>query len=226
MNGKTANSDDISAVEDVVAVSRETAARLQSFVAILGKWQAHDNLIASSTLPMLWRRHVADSAQLARFFPQARIWLDLGSGAGFPGLVLAIFLADFPDSCVHMVESNQRKCAFLREVIRAIDLPAKVHHGRIEAILAEWNEPVDVISARALAPLDRLFSLIEPMFSSDVVGAFHKGQDFEREIEETTKSWAYDLIKHKSLTDKNSAILEIRNLARKEHETNGFRGRS
>jgi len=222
---KTGTTDDISTLEGIISVSRETGDRLDSFVALLKKWQANDNLVAASTLPFVWRRHVADSAQLARYFPRAGIWLDLGSGAGFPGLVLAILNRDSPGSCVHLVESNQRKCVFLRQVIREIDVPAKVHQGRIETILADWTEPVDMISARALAPLDRLFRLVEPVFSSGAGGAFHRGQDFEREIEETTKSWDFNLIKHKSLTDQSSAILEIRDLARKVHGTNGFRDR-
>ena len=214
--------DDISALEGIVEVSRETADRLDRFAELLRKWQGADNLVASATLPTVWHRHVADSAQLVKLFPDARIWLDLGSGAGFPGLVVAILLRESAGALVHLVESNSRKCAFLRQVIRDTEAPAKVHSGRIESVLGAWSEPVDMISARALAPLDRLFSLAEPVFAAGAHGAFHKGQDFEREIEETTKSWECDLVKHKSLTDERGAILEIRRIARKARPSTGF----
>lgn len=215
MSAATSLRDDLSALDGIVAVSRETAERLKRFVALLRKWQGADNLVAAATLPDVWRRHVADSAQLVRLFPEARIWLDLGSGAGFPGLVIAILLSESSGSMVHLVESNSRKCAFLRQVIRDTEAPAKVHCGRIESVLGAWSEPVDMISARALAPLDRLFALAEPVFAAGAHGAFHKGQDFEREIEETAKYWEFDLVKHKSLTDERGAILEIRRIARK-----------
>jgi 16S rRNA (guanine527-N7)-methyltransferase len=220
-----AASDDISALDGLVDVSRETADRLERFVALLRKWQTAENLVAPETLPSVWKRHVADSAQLAKIFPDARVWLDLGSGAGFPGIVLAILLAESPDGIVHLVESNQRKCAFLRQAIRESGASAKVHAGRIEAVLAEWQDPVDMISARALAPLDRLLSLAAPLLSNGAVGAFHKGQDFEREIEEASKSWEFDLILHKCLVEGGGVILEIRSLARKAKDPTGLRGR-
>lgn len=219
------DADDISALEGIISVSRETRMRLERYVALLNKWQVSDNLVASSTLPYVWQRHIADSAQLAHYFPQACNWLDLGSGAGFPGLVVAILSGQSPGACVHLVESNQRKCSFLRHVIRETGAPAIVHQGRIEAVIAGWTEPVDMISARALAPLDRLFSMAEPVLLSGARGAFHRGQDFEREIKESTKSWSFDLIRHQSLTDRNSAILEIQNLTRKARDANGIRDR-
>ena len=120
------------ALTDIVPVSRETAERLAAYVALLRKWQRAENLIAPSTLPAIWRRHVADSAQLVALFPEARRWLDLGSGAGFPGLVVAILGAEHADTAVHLVESNRKKCAFLRQAIRETGAPAIVHEGRIE----------------------------------------------------------------------------------------------
>jgi len=165
-------------------------------------------------LPAVWRRHVADSAQLVMRFPDARRWLDLGSGAGFPGLVTAILLAEAPGAHVALVESNARKCAFLRQVIRETQAPAAVHHGRIETILRTWSAPVERISARGLAPLGRLLSLAEPVFAAGAAGAFHKGQDFEREIAETAKSWKFDLVSYPSLTDSRGAILDIRRVER------------
>jgi 16S rRNA (guanine527-N7)-methyltransferase len=215
VNKDRSSKDDISALEGIVSVSRETSLRLECFVALLNKWQPAENLIAPSTLSSIWRRHVADSAQLIALFPEERIWLDLGSGAGFPGIVLAILLKDTSGSVVRLVESNQRKCAFLREVIRATEAPAKVHHGRIESVLAQWSEPVGTVSARALAPLDRLLSLAEPAFTIGARGAFHKGQDFENEIEIASKSWGFDLVVHQSRIEPGGVILEVSNLARK-----------
>lgn len=225
MRSRSAAPDDISALGGLVDVSRETAERLERFVALLRKWQAAENLVAPETLPVIWTRHVADSAQLVKIFPHARAWVDLGSGAGFPGIVIAILLAATPDGVVHLVESNQRKCAFLRQAIRETGASARVHAGRIEAILAAWREAVDMVCARALAPLDRLLSLAEPLLSRGAVGAFHKGQDFEREIEEASKSWEFDLILHKSLLEGGGVILEIRHLRRKANGSTGLRGR-
>jgi len=207
--------DDVSALDGVLTVSRETAERLERFVGLLKKWQAADNLVAAASLPSVWRRHVADSAQLVALFPDARRWLDLGSGGGFPGLVTAILLAGIPGAHVDLIESNARKCAFLRQVIRETEAPATVHQGRIEMLLAGWSAPVDRVSARGLARLDRLFSLAEPVIFAGAAGAFHKGQDFEREIEETAKSWKFDLISYPSLTNSRGVILDIRRLRRK-----------
>lgn len=225
MNKDRSGKDDISALAEIVSVSRETAVRLERFVALLNKWQTAENLVAPSTLSSIWRRHVADSAQLIARFPEERNWLDLGSGAGFPGLALAILLRETSGSFVHLVESNQRKCAFLREVIRETEACAEVHHGRIEAVLARWSEPVGTITARALAPLERLLFLAEPAFAGGARGAFHKGQDFEREIEKASKSWDFDLVVHKSLVESGGVILEIHSLARKPGTSTGIRGR-
>src|SRR5262245_38349963 len=135
----------------LLPVSRETYDRLALLVGLVKKWQKAENLIAPSTLNEIWTRHVGDSAQLAALFPAARNWLDLGSGGGFPGLVTAILIsADGSDGLVHLVESNARKCAFLRTAARETGAPAIVHHGRTEDVLATWSLPVDIISARAL----------------------------------------------------------------------------
>ena len=202
------------ALADIVSVSRETAERLAAFVALLGKWQRAENLIAPSTLPAVWRRHVADSAQLVALYPDTRRWLDLGSGAGFPGLVVAILHADTDGARVHLVESNRKKCAFLRAAIRETQAPAIVYEGRIDSVIAGWSEPVERISARALAPLADLLTLAAPLMEQGVPAAFHKGQDFVREISEATQSWGFDLIKHDSRVGDGGAILDISNLRR------------
>ncbi len=206
--------DGLEALTDILPVSRETGERLSAYVALLGKWQRAENLIAPSTVPQVWRRHVADSAQLVALFPEARRWLDLGSGAGFPGLVVAIFGADHADTKVHLVESNRKKCAFLRQAIRATGAPAVVHEGRIEAVVASWAEPVDRVSARALAPLTELLALAAPVMERGIPAAFHKGRDFVHELAEATQSWGFDLVKHDSRVGDGGAILDISHLIR------------
>jgi 16S rRNA (guanine527-N7)-methyltransferase len=203
------------ALADIVPVSRETEGRLAAYVALLRKWQKAENLIAASTLPAVWRRHLADSAQLVALFPEARRWVDLGSGAGFPGLVVAILHADTDGAAVHLIESNRKKCAFLRAAIRETDVQAIVHEGRIDSVLATWSEPVDRVSARALAPLKELLALAAPLMEKGIPAAFHKGQDFVREISEATQSWAFDLVKHHSRVGDGGAILDISHLSRR-----------
>lgn len=209
--------DGLNALSDIVPVSRETGKRLTAYVELLRKWQRAENLIAPSTEPEIWRRHVADSAQLVAIFPQARRWLDLGSGGGFPGLVVAILLAEHSDAMVHLTESNRKKCAFLRAAIRATAAPAIVHEGRIEGTIVSWSEPIDRISARALAPLDALLALAAPLMERGIPAAFHKGQDFVREIAQATQSWGYDLVKHDSRVGDGGAILDISHLRRVPH---------
>src|SRR5690606_4184410 len=119
--------------------------RLAILVRLVETWQKAENLVAAATLPDIWTRHVADSAQLAPLFPEARHWLDLGSGGGFPGLVVALLIADRPGAHVHLVESNTRKCAFLRTAIRETGAPAEIHQGRIADVLADWKAPVEVV---------------------------------------------------------------------------------
>jgi 16S rRNA (guanine527-N7)-methyltransferase len=207
--------DGPSALSGIVDVSRETLERLTVFVDLLKKWQGSTNLIAPGTVPAVWNRHVADSAQLIPLFPDALRWVDLGSGGGFPAIVVAILLAGRKDAAVHLIESDQRKCAFLRQAIRATEAPATVHAGRIESVLEAWREPVDMISSRALAPLSRLFPLAEPLFQLGAKAAFHKGLDFDEEISEASKSWNADLVIHRSRIESAGVILEIRQLARK-----------
>ncbi|MCB1498010.1 MAG: 16S rRNA (guanine(527)-N(7))-methyltransferase RsmG [Bauldia sp.] len=204
------------AIRAILGVSRETLARLEALVALVRKWQPAENLVAPATLPEIWRRHVADSAQLVALFPDARRWLDLGSGGGFPGLVLGCLLAGQPGAAIHLVESNGRKCAFLRTATRQIGLPVTVHQGRIETMLAGWSEPVDRVTARALAPLAKLLDLSEPVLATGVPAAFYKGADFVREIDEAALSWGFDLVKHQSRINMDGVILEIRQPVRRD----------
>ncbi len=181
-------------------------------MALLRKWQPVENLVSPKTLPEIWHRHIADSLQLLRFFPNDRRWLDLGSGAGLPGMVLAICLP--PGGAVHMVESNRRKCAFLRAAIRETGAAATVYEGRIEDVLANWTVPVDRVTARALASLVELLTLAEPVMAKGVRAAFMKGQEAEREIDEARRRWSFTVARHESLTGEGGVILDIGALRR------------
>lgn len=168
--------DDRLAALRLVDVSRETEQRLATYVELLRRWQSVKNLVGASTLAQVWTRHIADSAQLVPLAPGARRWIDLGSGAGFPGIVIAILLGDLPDTVVHLVESNSRKCAFLREVIRAVGCPARVHDARAEAVVGTLGD-VDVVTSRALAPLPALLEMGKIPLSRGALGLFLKSVD-------------------------------------------------
>ena len=167
------------------SVSHETVERLETYAALLRQWQKAVNLVAPATLDEVWHRHFADSAQLLPLAPDARNWLDLGSGAGFPGLVIAILCANHENRSVHLVESNSRKCAFLQEVARRTSVSVAIHEGRIEdAANAGRVGKVDVVTARALAPLAKLLALSDGFFSEQTIGLFLKGREASREMEE------------------------------------------
>ena len=196
----------------LVPVSRETADRLDRFVALLLRWQQRINLIAPSTERTLWTRHVADSLQLLGLAPEARVWADLGSGAGFPGLVIACALADVADARVYLVETNLKKIAFLREAVRTTGAPGIVRAGKIEDFAASPPEPMDVVVARALAPLPKLFELAFPLLKSGALGVFPKGQDVATELTEASKSWNVHASLMQSRTDPKSHIVVVREL--------------
>jgi 16S rRNA (guanine527-N7)-methyltransferase len=194
------------------SVSRETWERLDRFVALLLKWQKTTNLVAPSTLPNLWTRHVADSLQLIPLAPTARRWIDLGAGGGFPGLVIACALT--PTGQVHLVESNQKKAGFLREAARALSLPAIVHAQRIEDVVAGATDSFDVVTARALAPLDKLIGYAIPLLKNGAVGLFPKGQDIGVELTQASKSWSIQAELIPSITDPNGRVVIVRNAAK------------
>jgi len=188
-------------------VSRETLDRLDRFAETLLAWQQRINLIAPSTEPKLWTRHIADSLQLLALAPQAKIWVDLGSGGGFPGLVIACALADKPGARVHLVESSTKKAAFLREAARATGAPAEVHAVRIEDFVENLAMPVDVVTARALAPLVRLLTATYPLLKTGALGLFPKGQDVDAELTEAAKCWSIQSSLAPSLTDPKAKIV-------------------
>jgi 16S rRNA (guanine527-N7)-methyltransferase len=190
-------------------VSRETLDRLDRFVAVLLEWQQRMNLIASSTEPKLWTRHIADSLQLLALAPQARIWVDLGSGAGFPGVVIACALADMPGARVHLVERSTKKAAFLREAVHATGAPAEVHAVRLEDFAENLPVPVDVVTARALAPLAALLTATYPLLKIGTLGLFPKGQDVDAELTEAAKCWSIQSSLATSLTDPKARIVRV-----------------
>ena len=196
-------------------VSRETAARLDRFVDLLRQWQQKTNLISPATLPEVWTRHVADSLQLLRFAPAAKTWVDLGSGGGFPGLALACALTDRPGTVVHLVESNGKKCAFLREAVRATGVRAIVHCERIESFVASFHGTADVVTARALAPLETLLAQADPLLKTGAVGLFPKGQDVGAELTQASKCWNITADLEPSLTSEDGRIVIVKKLERR-----------
>jgi 16S rRNA (guanine527-N7)-methyltransferase len=193
-------------------VSRETLARLDRLVETLLAWNAKTNLIAASTLPHLWTRHIADSLQLIDLAPNARIWIDLGSGAGFPGLVIACALADSPGATVHLIESNTKKAAFLREAARLTRAPAVVHAERIERFTEVFSGRADVVTARALAPLKLLLDQSVSLLKSGAVGLFPKGQDVDAELTQAAQYWNIKVDLAPSRTDPKARIVVVQAL--------------
>ncbi len=196
-------------------VSRETEERLDRFVDLLLTWQRTTNLIAPSTVSRLWTRHIADSLQLLDLAPAAMIWLDVGSGAGFPGMAIACALAETPGACMHLVESNTKKAAFLREAQRLTGAPATVHAVRIEQWAGSFQGCAEVVTARAVAPLKSLCDLCFPLLgTSRAVGLFLKGQRADLELREASRSWTMNATLVPSRTDPTGRIVVIRDLVR------------
>lgn len=197
-------------------VSRETSERLEAIVALLLKWQSTINLVAPASLPRVWTRHVADSLQLVPLAGEARRWVDLGSGGGFPGLVVGAALAERPGTDVTLVESDTRKAAFLREAARIAELPVTVLPNRIEQVAERIAAGVEVVSARALAPLPKLLDLAAPLLAQGALGLFPKGQDVDKELTEASKSWIVEASVIESRTDPSGRILIVRSARRIE----------
>ena len=203
-------------------VSRETLQRLEIFEALLRQWQKGTNLVASNTLDHIWHRHIADSAQLLRLAPDSAEWLDLGSGAGLPGLVIAICSANREDSHVHIVESNARKCAFCQEVVRETGCSVEIHCQRIESLSgSDRFDRVEIVTARALAPLNELLKLAAPFFQAHTMGLFLKGRNAAIEQADAAKNWSYEAQLHPSVTQRQAHIIQINSLRRKGLKTCG-----
>lgn len=201
----------LSELSRIYPVSRETFERLKILVARVEEWQKKTNLVAPSTLDDIWSRHIADSLQCIKLKPDARHWVDIGSGGGFPGLVIAAVMADCEASTVDLIESIQKKCAFLRQVSRQMQASAKVHCDRIENINTKIAQP-EIVTARALAALPLLLELASPWMLKGATALFHKGREFEAELADCDGLWSFDLINHESVISSDSVILEISNL--------------
>ncbi|WP_373456339.1 16S rRNA (guanine(527)-N(7))-methyltransferase RsmG [Rhizobium sp. L1K21] len=200
-------------------VSRETMERLHLFCDLFQKWAKAINLVAPSTLGDMWSRHVLDSAQVYALNKGPNMWLDLGSGGGFPGVVTAILLAESSEGWVHLIESNHKKASFLRTALRETGARGSVHPLRIEDASSEFPK-CDAISARALADLPQLLQFSSPWMSAGTQtrAFFHKGRDYMLEVEKARGEWSFDLVVHKSAVEADSCVLEISNVSRLTHQ--------
>ena len=194
----------------LVPVSRETELRFHTFVDLLDRWRKKTNLISEAAFASVWTRHIADSAQILLVGPKAIRWLDMGCGAGFPGMVLAMQLADVGGAVVHCVESDQRKCAFLREVARATCAPAIVHPLRIQSIDPSILGTMDGITARAFAPLSGTLDVAKGWLTAGAVGVFPRGRSVSKQLEglHSCSNYGIDIVP--SIIDSAAAILRVR----------------
>lgn len=197
--------DPVAAFRAHTGASATQIADLTAFLAMLTEANAVMNLVGPDSIPDFWNRHAWDSAQLLPLVPDALTWADLGAGAGFPGLVLAILGKSRPDFHVHLVESMTKRCRFLDEVVRGLGLPATVHNARAESL----DLPVDVVTARACAPMVRLLGYAQPYLKSGTVGLFLKGQDVASELEEATRYWSFEADIVPSASDERGQIVRI-----------------
>src|SRR3954462_6834252 len=220
------STDDKAAALALTPVSPETEARLDRYLSLLVEWQSKTNLVAPSTLPTLWTRHIADSLQLLTLAPTAKTWADLGSGGGFPGVVLACALAETSDAKIHLVERNAKKAAFLREALRVTNSPGMVHLADIRDSVDRITGPVDCVTARALAPLHQLIGFVEPLVKRGAKALFLKGQDVEAELTEATKYWNIKPKLHSSRTGGHGWIVELDRIERRNSSAMAHGGRA
>lgn len=185
-------------------------ADLARFRDLLADWNGKMNLVGPSALEAFWPRHAWDSAQLLRIEPGARVWADLGAGAGFPGIVLAILLKETPGASFHLVESMAKRCRFLETIVGTLNLSAKVHNARAESLSLK----VDVVTARACAPLVRLLGYAEPYLRRGAAGLFLKGQDVASELTEATRYWKFHYDLTPSLSSSEGQIVRVKGLSR------------
>lgn len=194
-----------------LAVSRETTRRLEALVALMTKWNPAINLVSKSTLADAWSRHILDSAQIYRLAPPGPVhWVDLGSGGGFPGLVVAVLATELqPDSRFTLVDSDQRKATFLRQAAQTLDLRVQVLAERIDAV---WPLNADVLSARALAHFAVLCGFAQRHLAAHGTGLFMKGASHAAELADARAKWAFDVDIHPSVTESNAVILQLKGL--------------
>lgn len=194
-------------------VSRETIERLEQFGELTIKWNPRINLVAKSTIPDLWSRHILDSVQLYQYAPaKPKKWLDIGSGGGFPGIVMAVVAAEkSPETTFTLIESDQRKSTFLRSAARELGLNLKVIASRIEET---ESQTADVISARALSALTDLFPFINRHLVEDGVAILPKGRSYQDEINAAKRDWHFDVHAHQSMTDHEARVLVVKGIIR------------
>lgn len=201
---------DAAAFQAATGATDVQMADLTAYLALLTEWNEKMNLVGPSALAEFWPRHAFDSAQLLRHAPGALTWADLGAGAGFPGVILAILLKQTEGAKVHLVDSLAKRCRFLSEVVQALNLPAQVHNARAESLKLK----VDVVTARALAPMSRLLGFAEPYLKRGATGLFLKGQDAPTEVEQACEAWRFEAALIPSLSNPNGHIVEIKGLSR------------
>ena len=201
--------DDLQAVGNYFNVSRETLDKLKIYRDLLIKWNKSINLVSKSTVSVSAVRHFADSLQLWDLRPKFETWVDIGSGAGFPGMVLAILSEE--KGSFHFVESDARKCAFIRNVSRETNTPITVYNERVEAF---DKVKADVVSARALASVEKLFEYTEKILNPNAICLYLKGLNCDRELAKVSQSWDHEVEKFVSKTDKTGLILRIKGIAR------------
>ena len=202
--------DPVAAFRAHTGASETQIADLTAFLAMLTEANEVMNLVGPDSIPDFWNRHAWDSAQLLTLAPEALTWADLGAGAGFPGVVLAILLKDRPDAHVWLIDSLGKRCRFLQEIVDALDLPATVLNGRAEA----QGVACDIVTARAVAPMERLLGYAQPYFERGAQGLFLKGEKAESELIEARKSWHFDAELAPSQSDPRGRIVSIRSLRR------------
>jgi 16S rRNA (guanine527-N7)-methyltransferase len=208
--GEAPQVDDAESFAAATGATPAQMADLERFRVMLLEKNEVMNLVGPATIGTFWNRHAWDSAQLLKLAPEAKTWADLGAGAGLPGLVLAIMLKGRQGAHVHLVESMAKRCRFLAEVVTALNLPATVHNARAENL----QLAVDIVTARACAPMHRLLGYAQPYLKAGAPGLFLKGQDVASELEEATRYWDYDADSVPSMSDPRGRIVRVRRLGR------------
>ncbi|MBO9710060.1 MAG: 16S rRNA (guanine(527)-N(7))-methyltransferase RsmG [Caulobacter sp.] len=199
---------DAAAFQRMVGVSDAVLSDLARYQALLAEWNAVMNLVGPATIATYWNRHAWDSAQLLNYAPEAKVWADLGAGAGLPGIVLAILLKETPGAKVHLVESMAKRCRFLRVVADELKLPVEIHNARAE----ELDLKVQVVTARACAPMVRLLGFAQPYFKRGAEAWFLKGQDVASELAEAATYWKFESDLRPSLSDPRGHVVHVKGL--------------
>jgi len=197
---------------EATGASSSSLDALQTYLDMLADWNSRMNLVGPSALASFWLRHAYDSAQLLTLAPKAKIWADLGSGAGLPGIVLAILLKETPGAQVHLVESMVKRTKFLSEAAAKLDLPVTIHNRRAEDVTPPMG--LQIVTARACAPLSRLIGFAYPCLRTGVTGLFLKGRDVEHELTEARRAWHFDVRLHDSLSDPSGRVIQLQKVTR------------